>query len=131
MSPEWLRAVSFTGYGVTLSVAVGVPIPILDEEMMTFVSVSDAELKAPLVDYSLYYPTGEGEAKLGEVTYAQLKSGTIELLGKKIPTGCFSSYAKAREVAELLKHQITKGEFLLTQSTSPLPGPNAGKEGLA
>jgi uncharacterized protein (DUF39 family) len=131
MSPEWLRAVSFTGYGVTLSVAVGVPIPILDEEMMTFVSVSDAELKAPLVDYSLYYPTGEGEAKLGEVTYAQLKSGAIELLGKKIPTGCFSSYAKAREVAELLKHQITKGKFLLAQSVSPLPLPKAGKEGLA
>lgn len=131
MSPEWLRAVSFTGYGVTLSVAVGVPIPILDEEMMTFVSVSDAELNAPVVDYSLYYPTGEGEAKLGEVTYAQLKSGLIELLGKKIPTGCFSSYAKAREVAELLKHQITKGKFLLAQSVSPLPLPKAGKEGLA
>ena len=39
MSPKWLKAVSFTGYGVTLSVAVGVPIPVLDEEIVKYASV--------------------------------------------------------------------------------------------
>jgi uncharacterized protein (DUF39 family) len=129
MDPRWLRAVTYTGYGVSLSVAVGVPIPILDEEMMKFVSVSDAELKAPVVDYSTYYPTGEGEAKLSEVTYAELKSGTVKINGKNVPTGCFSSYAKAKEVAEHLKHLIENGDFLLTDSVASLPGPSAGKEG--
>jgi len=129
MSPKWLRAVSFTGYGVSLSVAVGVPIPIVDEEMMEFVSVSDVDLKAPIVDYSTYYPTGEGTAKLGEVTYAELKSGAIEIEGRKVPTGCFSSYAKAREVAEHLKDSIKKGEFLLTEAVQPLPGSLERKEG--
>ncbi|MBW2538263.1 MAG: homocysteine biosynthesis protein [Deltaproteobacteria bacterium] len=129
MNPKWLRAVSFTGYGVTLSVAVGVPIPILDEEMVKFVSVSDAELKAPVVDYSAYYPVGEGDPKLGEVTYAELKSGTIEINGVKVPTGGFSSYVKAIEVAEYLKHLIKNGAFYLTQSVLPLPGPASGKEG--
>jgi len=129
MSPKWLRAVSFTGYGVSLSVAVGVPIPIVDEEMMEFVSVSDADLKAPIVDYSTYYPTGEGAAKLGEVTYAELKSGAIEIEGRKVPTGCFSSYAKAREVAGYLKDSIKKGEFLLTEAVQPLPGFLERKEG--
>jgi uncharacterized protein (DUF39 family) len=123
MSSEWLRAVTYTGYGVSLSVAVGVPIPILDEEMMEYVSVSDADLKAPIVDYSVYYPTGEGEAKLGEISYAELKSGSIKVNGTKVPTGGFSSYTKAREVAELLKSLIRNGDFLLTQSVSPLPGP--------
>jgi uncharacterized protein (DUF39 family) len=123
MSSEWLRAVTYTGYGVSLSVAVGVPIPILDEEMMEYVSVSDADLKAPIVDYSVYYPTGEGEAKLGEISYAELKSGSIKINGTKVPTGGFSSYTKAREVAELLKSLIRNGDFLLTQSVSPLPGP--------
>ena len=131
MKPEWLRAVSYTGYGVSLSVAVAVPIPILDEEMMRYVSVSDEDLKAPVVDYSTYYPIGEGEAKLAEVTYAELKSGAIQVLGKKIPTGCFSSYAKARELAGHLKELIKNGDFLLTQPVSPLPGPTAGKGGLA
>jgi uncharacterized protein (DUF39 family) len=127
MSPQWLRAVSFAGYGVSLSVAVGIPIPIIDEEMVKFVSVSDEELAAPIVDYSRYYPTGEGEAQLGEVTYAQLKSGSIEIQGKRVPTGCFSSYAKAREVAHHLKTIIQSGSFLLAQPVAPLPG---AKEGL-
>ena len=127
MDPQWIRAVSYTGYGVSLSLAVGVPIPIRDEEMMKFVSVSDDELTAPVVDYSRFYPTGEGEALLGEVTYAQLKSGSIEVKGKQVPTGCFSSYSKAREVAEHLKSLIQSGGFLLTQPVAPLPG---AKEGL-
>ena len=129
MSEEWLRAVSFTGYGVSLSVAVGVPIPILDEEMMKSVSISDADIKAPVVDYSAYYPRGEGEARLAEVTYEELKSGSIEINGKTVPTGCFSSYAKAREVAHHLKGLIENGDFLLTQPVSFLPGSVAGKEG--
>ena len=122
MNSKWLRAVSFTGYGVSLSVAVGVPIPILDEEMMEFVSVSDADIKTQIVDYSKFYPTGEGESSLGEVTYEELKSGSIQVNGKKVPTGSFSSYEKAREVAEFLKHWIEAGDFFLTQAVNPLPG---------
>ena len=129
MKSKWLRAVSYTGYGVSLSLAVGVPIPILDEEMMKFVSVTDEDLRAPVVDYSAYYPIGEGVAKLAEVTYAELKSGAVEINGTKVPTGCFSSYALAREVAEHLKQLIRNREFLLSQFVSPLPGAALGKEG--
>lgn len=127
MDVKWLRAVSFTGYGLTLSVAVGVPIPILDEEMARFVSVTDAELRAPVVDYSSYYPTGQGEARLGEVTYAALKSGSIRIKDQDVPTGSFSSYALAREVALHLKHQIQGNGFFLTEPQAPLPGAAAGK----
>jgi uncharacterized protein (DUF39 family) len=129
MDPKWIRAVSYTGYGVSLSVAVGVPIPILDEDMMKFVSVSDEELRAPVVDYSEFYPRGEGAAKLGEVTYAELRSGRIKVNGKEVPTGCFSSYAAAREVAEKLKGLVKEGQFLLTQFVCALPGASVGKEG--
>ena len=129
MDPRWVRAVSFTGYGVTLSVAVGVPIPILDEDMVGFVSVADADIMAPIVDYSSYYPTGEGEAVLGEVSYAALKSGCIEVRGKQVPTGSFSSYLLAREVALHLKQIIRKGDFTLTQLQAPLPGAATTKEG--
>lgn len=128
MSPRWLQAVSYTGYGASLSVAVGVPIPILDEEMLRCVSVTDADLKAPVVDYGSFYPVGEGKPKLGEVTYAELKSGTIEIEGKKVPTGGFSSYAKAREVADHLKQLVRNGDFLLSEAVSPLPGPSTAKE---
>jgi uncharacterized protein (DUF39 family) len=128
MSPQWLRAVSYTGYGVSLSLSVGVPIPILDEEMMAFVSVADDDLTAPVVDYSRFYPTGEGEPLLGEVTYAELKSGFIEVQGKKVRTGGFSSYAKAREVAEHLKSLVKRAAFQLSQPVAPLPGAKIQKE---
>jgi len=94
--------------------------------MMKFVSVSDDELFAPVVDYSRFYPKGEGEALLGEVTYAQLKSGAIEVKGKRVPTGGFSSYSKAREVAGKLKSLIQSGDFLLSQPVAPLPGAQEG-----
>ena len=128
MSSDWLRAVSFTGYGATLSVAVGVPIPIIDEDMLRSVSVTDAQLKAPVIDYSEYYPTGHGEAKLGEVTYEELKSGSIRIKDRNVPTGSFSSYALARKVAHHLKQRIEDGDFLLTQFQVPLPGAAVGKE---
>ncbi len=131
MSPKWVRAVSFTGYGVSLGLGVGIPIPIIDEDMMKFVSVTNEDIKAPVVDYSRAYPYGEGAPVMGEVTYAELRSGTIRFNGKEIPTGCFSSYSKAREIAQYLKHAIEDKAFFLTQCVAPLPGPEAPKGGAA
>jgi L-aspartate semialdehyde sulfurtransferase len=121
MSAQWLRGISFTGYGPTLAVSIGVPIPILDEEMVVFTSVKDEDIWAQVVDYSLDYPQGTGKS-LGEVNYAELKSGRITFKGKEIPTGGLSSYSKAREVAALLKQWLLKGKFLLTNPVAPLPG---------
>ncbi len=128
MDPRWLRAVSFAGYGVTLSLALGVPIPIIDEEMLRCAAITDEEITAPVVDYSRFYPTGEGEPVLGEVSYAELKSGRIRVKGKTVPTGSFSSYAKAREVALHVKGLIESKAFFLTEAQAPLPGARGEKE---
>jgi len=125
MSPRYLRGAAFTGYGVTLTVGVGIPIPILNEEIMEFVAVSDAELLAPVVDYSDAYPNCKPEI-LGEVTVAQLKSGAITVDGKKVATAGLSSYARAREIAQVLKKWIEEGDFLLTEPLAPLPSPESG-----
>lgn len=121
MSAQWLRGVSFTGYGTTLAVGLGVPIPILDEEMVLFTSIRDEDIWTRIVDYSQDYPQGTGKI-LGEVNYAELKSGKISFMNKEIPTGGLSSYLKARELAELLKRWLLKGKFLLTEPVAPLPG---------
>ena len=63
---------------------------------------------------------------LGEVTYAELKSGVIHFAGKDIPTGAISSYPKAKKIAETLKGWITEGKFLLTQPVEPLPAFDSG-----
>ncbi|MBM4283997.1 MAG: hypothetical protein FJ128_01940 [Deltaproteobacteria bacterium] len=125
MSPRWLRGASFTGYGVTLTVGLGIPIPILDEEMLYYTSVSDADIVGPVVDYSEAYPHGKAEI-LAEVTVAELRSGEITLNGKKVATAGLSSYARAREVAQLLKDWIAAGEFLLDEPLDHLPGPESG-----
>jgi uncharacterized protein (DUF39 family) len=127
MSAQWLRGISVTGYGPTLAVSIGVPIPILDEEMVRFTSVEDKDIWAPVVDYSRDYPQGTGKI-LGRVNYAELKSGKIHFKGKEIPTGGLSSYLKAKEVAETLKRWIIKGRFLLTEAVAPLPGAEQGEK---
>jgi uncharacterized protein (DUF39 family) len=63
---------------------------------------------------------------LGEVSYAGLKSGHIEVQGKDVPTASLSSYPKALEIANILKDWIQGGKFLLTEMVTPLPGVESG-----
>ena len=120
MSSKWLRGVSFIGYGVSLMMGIGIPIPILDEEILKFTAVSDEEIFAPVVDYSESYPQGLGET-IGRVSYAQLKSGEISVGDRLIPTAPLSSYRGARDIAIILKEWIQKGEFLLTKPVFTIP----------
>jgi uncharacterized protein (DUF39 family) len=125
MSPRWLRGASFRGYGVSLTVGLGIPIPILDEKILRFASVSDEGIIGPVVDYSEAYPNCKPQV-LAEVTVAQLKSGEITLNGQKVVTAGLSSYARAREIALTLKKWIEEGAFLLTESLATLPSPDSG-----
>ena len=125
MKPEWLRGASMLGYGATITVGIGVPIPILSEEILGYTAVKDEDILAPIVDYSDAYPQRKPEV-LGEVSYAQLKTGKIEIQGKEVPTSSLSSYSKAVEIAGILKEWIQKGEFLLTEPVAPLPGVESG-----
>ncbi|MDD4984965.1 MAG: homocysteine biosynthesis protein [Dehalococcoidales bacterium] len=121
MNPRWLVGTSMMGYGCNLTVGIGVPIPILSEEILRYTAVSDEEIFAAVVDYSEAYPNLKPDI-LAEVSYAQLKSGTIVIQGKKVPTASLSSYSRAVEIADTLKKWILKGEFLLTEPVAPLPG---------
>jgi uncharacterized protein (DUF39 family) len=125
MSPKWLRGASFPGYGATLAVGLGIPIPILNEEILAFTAVTDADITGPVVDYSEAYPNGKPEI-LAEVTVAQLKSGEITINGKRVITAGLSSYARAREIALLLKDWVEGGTFLLTEPVAPLPAFDSG-----
>ncbi len=125
MKPQWLVGTSFVGYGTTLTVGLGVPIPILSEEILSYTAVTDQEVFAPIVDYSEAYPQRSPDV-LGEVTYAQLKRGKIKVKGKEVPTASLSSYSRAVEIANTLKDWIQKGGFYLTEPVAPLPSVESG-----
>ena len=113
------------GYGCTLAVGIGVPIPILCEEILQYNTVTDNDIFAPVVDYSTAYPRLKADI-LGEVSYGQLKSGKISIGDKKVPTSSLSSYPRAVEIASTLKEWIISGKFLLTEPVAPLPGVESG-----
>jgi L-aspartate semialdehyde sulfurtransferase len=120
MDPKWVVGVSILGYGCSLAIGLGIPIPILDAEMARFTGVADDELFTQIIDYGTAYPKGES-VSLGQVSYAELKSGAIKFNGQEVPTVPLSSYVRALEVARILKGWIEKGEILLTEPLVTLP----------
>ena len=123
MDSKFLVGTSILGYGASLTVGIGLPIPILNEEICRYTAVRDKEIYTQIVDYSSDYPKGI-KKNLGEVNYAQLKSGKIKVKGKEVSTAGLSSYARAKEIATILKNWIKKGKFILTEPQAKIPGPH-------
>lgn len=120
MKKEWVRGLSIRGYGCSLALGIGIPIPILNEEMVQYTAVSDEEIFTQVLDFGTGYPNGNFDS-LVQVSYAQLRSGSININGSGIQTVPLSSMVKAREVATILKEWIQKGEFLLGVPQETLP----------
>ncbi len=122
MDPKWVRGCYFKGYGASLMLGVGVPLPVTSEEVITHCGVLDKDLVAPIVDFSIprrVRPT------FGLVSYAQLKSGKIPIDGRMVRVAPLASLYLAREMSQLLKERIEAGEFLLTEPVASLPDDRA------
>ena len=120
MSHKWLVGVSIQGYGSSLAVGLGVPIPLLNEEIAQYTAVTDDDIYTQIVDYGKDYPQGVSN-NYGTVSYGELKSGMIRIKGQDVPTVPLSSVVRAREIAETLKRWIEKGKFLLGDPQELLP----------
>ncbi len=118
MSVDYIRAATFKGYGVTLVVGIGIPIPILNSGIMKSVSIKDENIWTEIIDYS--FPRLK-KPSLGRVNYKQLRKGKITVQGKEVVTSSLSSYAKAREIAQKLKEEILEGNFLLQEPIQKFP----------
>lgn len=118
MSAEFLRGAIFYGYGVTLYVGLGIPIPVLNEGIAKKTAIRDADIVTEVIDYGV---CRRERPVVREVTYEELKSGVIEIEGKEVPTSPLSSFYMAKKVAEELTSRIERGEFLLSQPVERLP----------
>jgi uncharacterized protein (DUF39 family) len=117
-SPEFFSAATFTGYGVSSFVGIGVPIPVLDEDIASTLALTDADLTATIYDYGV---ARRSRPALGQVTYAQLRSGSIDVEGRAVSTGPISSLPVARKVASELKRWILEERFGLAEPLQLLP----------
>ncbi len=117
MSNRFLRAATFHKYGPSLYLGIGIPIPILNERLAKSTAVRDRDIAVPVVDYGI---ARRDRPSLKMVSYEDLKSGMIDLNGNEVTTSSLSSFHMAREVAQTLKEEIEKGEFLLSSAVEPL-----------
>lgn len=117
MQPEWVRGCYFRHYGPSLMLGIGIPLPVLNEEVVKKASVADQDLVAPVIDFAIprrVRPT------FGLVSYEQLKSGRIQLNGQSIRTAPLVSMRRSQTIADILKQWILAGEFFLSAPVAPL-----------
>lgn len=118
MNPYWVRGCYFKNYGPSLMLGVGIPLPVLNEEVIAHCAIEDKEIVAPVIDFAIprrVRPT------FGLVSYAQLKKGRISIEGKTVRTAPLASIARSRQVAQELKEWIEGGNFTLTEPVSSIP----------
>jgi len=118
MNPKWVRGCYFKNYGPSLMLGVGVPLPVLNEDVVNNCAVQDRDIVAPIVDFSIprrVRPT------FGLVSYAQLKTGRITVDGKSVRVAPLASAFLSRQVAVELKQWIERGEFTLTEPVASIP----------
>jgi uncharacterized protein (DUF39 family) len=118
MDSRFVRAASFEKYGTTLFVGIGIPIPVLDEDMAGFLSVRNRDIYTQVVDYGV---PERSKPVLRKVSYQELRSGSIELNGRKVLTAPLTSLRKSREIAQLLKDMIYQKKFFLQEPIQKLP----------
>jgi uncharacterized protein (DUF39 family) len=116
MSNDFIRAAYFEKYGVSMYVGIGIPIPVLDEDMARFVSISNEKIETSIIDYGVH-----PNVALGKINYKQLQSGEIILNDKKVRTAPMSSITKSRQIANILKSWIMEKKFMLTQPVQMFP----------
>ena len=117
MDADFVRGLDITGYGISLAIGVGIPIPILNKDIMQRCAISDEEIFADMVDYS--QPIDR--PAMARYSYAQLKSGRVDYQGRTIRTSAMSSYSGARAVANTLKDWIEHKEFTLNAPVMTFP----------
>ncbi|MEM9567628.1 MAG: homocysteine biosynthesis protein [Cyanobacteria bacterium P01_E01_bin.34] len=118
MSDRWVRGCYFRGYGPSLMLGVGIPIPVLTPEVIERAAVSDSDLVAPVIDFAI---PRRVRPSFGMVSYEQLKSGKLMLNGQTVRVASLASLHMSQAVAETLRDEIRAGRFLLSEAVAPLP----------
>ena len=90
------------------------PLPVLDLDVVRATAVRDEDISVDILDYGV---PARSRPVMRKATYAELRSGTVEINGEEIKTSSLSSFRKARQVAAELKCWVEKGTLELSLPT--------------
>ncbi|MCK5140451.1 MAG: CBS domain-containing protein, partial [Thermodesulfovibrionia bacterium] len=119
MSTEFIRGATIPGYGTTLFVGIGIPIPILNEGIARKTAIQNKDIMTNIVDYSV---PRLNRPVIKEASYEELISGSVEIDGKQIRASPLSSFKVSFNIMDKLKELIESGEFFLSGMVKPLSG---------
>lgn len=118
MSTEYIQPAVFEKYGVSMFVGIGIPIPVLDSDLLFNLSVRNKDIYTNIVDYSVQ---SSNKPVLAQCSYEELRSGYVTIEGKKIKTTPLSSLYKSREIARVLKGWVAEKSFTLQAPIASFP----------
>jgi uncharacterized protein (DUF39 family)/Pyruvate/2-oxoacid:ferredoxin oxidoreductase delta subunit len=118
MSHEFLRAATFHGYGSSLYVGIGIPIPVLHAGIARRTAIRDRDIETDIVDYAV---PANCRPVLGRCNYEELKAGAVRINGREVPASPLASTHKSRQVARTLKQWIEAGGFTLSEPAERIP----------
>jgi len=118
MSPEFIRGASFTNYGTSIYIGLGIPIPLLNEGIAKKASIRDEEIVTDIVDYGI---PRRDKGSIRDTNYKELKSGRIDIKGRDVKVTSLSSLKTAHKITETLKTWIEGASFYLSQHVEKLP----------
>jgi len=114
--PRFVAAAAVPGYGVSLFLGVAFCLPVTDAEAARALSVRDEDITVQVRDYG-----AAGRPVVLETSYAELRSGSVEIAGVRSRSACSSSLAKARELARELRDLVRAGRFPVRPPVEALP----------
>ena len=118
MSDEYLKGATVPGYGTSLFVGIGIPIPILDEDMARKTAVRNRDIKVRILDYGVQR---RDRPVIKEVTYEELFSGKVDIDGKTVRSSPLSSMKVSMKIMDDLRASIENKAFFLTAPVETLP----------
>lgn len=118
MSSDYLKGATVPGYGPSLFVGIGIPIPILDENLAKTTAIRNKDIKVKILDYGIQR---RDRPVIKETNYEELFSGKVEIEGKKVRSSPLSSIKIAYKIMNRLREMIEEKQFYLTAPIERLP----------
>ncbi len=118
MSPEFIRPAVIEGYGISMYIGIGIPIPMLSPDVAKGVAIRNKDIFTYIEDYGV---PRRDKPIVKKVSYEELRNGKVKIGERYVKSAPLSSLRKAIEISQILKNWIKEGKFLLTEKVSPLP----------